>query len=159
MLTEEAAPADAPAAQTDAGADAPDAPQAAAAEGADAQPAIRRARSSRLDRYRHLVGRLADTDVARIAGCTSTNVSIYRRKHNIPVDHSPVEPPAEASPGRPEIAQKAEHQLYTVDFEDGDSITQRVIAAADLASALLRVLHIEARGHRVHAVRFAGELL
>lgn len=42
-----------------------------------------RRRGSVLDRYKHLLGKLNDAEVARLAGCTAANVSIYRRKHNI----------------------------------------------------------------------------
>lgn len=42
-----------------------------------------RRRGSVLDRYKHLLGKLSDAEVARLAGCTAANVSIYRRKNNI----------------------------------------------------------------------------
>lgn len=74
---------------------AEEAPPAPAPTGGD------RRRGSVLDRYQHLLGKLSDAEVARLANCTAANVSIYRRKHNIssrPAEAEAVAPVVEAAP-------------------------------------------------------------
>lgn len=41
-------------------------------------------RGSVLDEHRWMMGRFTDALIAKVAGCTAANVSIYRRKHGIP---------------------------------------------------------------------------
>ena len=62
------------------------APVAAASVAAALAPSVskRKLRPSGLDNHRNIIGKLSDKEVAQIAGCTSSNVSFYRRKHGIP---------------------------------------------------------------------------
>lgn len=39
---------------------------------------------SMLDEYHWMMGRFTDAFISKVAGCTAANVSIYRKKRNIP---------------------------------------------------------------------------
>lgn len=41
-------------------------------------------RGSMLDEYHWMMGRFTDAFISKVAGCTAANVSIYRKKRNIP---------------------------------------------------------------------------
>lgn len=45
------------------------------------KPSVRR---SMLDEHRWMMGRFTDAFIAKVAGCSPANVSIYRKKHGIP---------------------------------------------------------------------------
>ena len=47
----------------------------------NSEPSVR---GSVLDEHRWMMGRFTDALVAKVAGCTSANVSIYRKKYGIP---------------------------------------------------------------------------
>lgn len=126
-----------------------------------------RRRGSVLDRYRHLLGKLSDAEVARLAGCTAANVSIYRRKNGIPAARDEGSHTAEgAAPVDPiQALESAAHAsvsgkfLYMVEFDGAGGVQQRAIIAQNLADAMLRASRIEQDGQRVHALRLVGEML
>ena len=128
-----------------------------------------RRRGSVLDRYRHLLGKLSDAEVARLAGCTAANVSIYRRKNGIPAARDEGNHTAEGAGAvavDPIQALESAAQssvsgkfLYMVEFDGANGLQQRAIIAQNLADAMLRASRIEQDGQRVHALRLVGEML
>jgi hypothetical protein len=171
-----------------------------------------RQRGSILDRHLDIVGKLPDAEVARKVGCTPTNVSVYRKKNNIPdppnkgekTGRRPGRPPkavearAEAkiearpavkteavaseaarvsripvveAPRQPEPTRTrvlppsaesviAPRYAYVINIKPASGAAyERVLAAADFASAMARAAEVEKDGSVVQSARLVGEFL
>lgn len=112
-----------------------------------ATPSTRRPRHSRIDPYAHLLGKVPDTEVARLAGVSSPAVTGYRLRRGIPASgrrslaqpelatptRSPsagVVPAPEPTPAAPGVSQPVERRAFQVDLRgpDGTELTLLVVA-------------------------------
>ncbi len=90
-----------------------------------------RRRRSKLDPYRHLIGKLSDREVASMAGITADGVRKYRQRHEIPA----------AQTRRPQrkrqhsTLQGAQLNGYLVTVEEEGQQTDYLVLAKDLAEA------------------------
>ncbi len=121
-----------------------------------------RRRGSVLDRYQHLLGKLSDAEVARLAGCTAANVSIYRRKHSIGARTpeaaaalAAIPAPLAGLPGS-EAELGAGPYVYLVRLENDKGLAQKAVVAASADEATAAG---EAAGYKVHGVRLVAERL
>lgn len=126
----------------------------------------RRQRGSVLDHHRDIIGTLSDAEVARIAGCTPANVSVYRRKHGIAdvVPPAPVLAPepsqvVEAPPVVSAPVQSGNRFAYLIRFLQNGSVVERVLVAGDFPSAMQKAAELEKNGHTIQGARLVGELL
>lgn len=74
-------------------------------------PAPTVSRGSLLDAWVHVLGTLPDVEVAKMAGCTTANVSLYRRRRGIPssiahrvITRAAAVTPAPAAPAPAQVA-------------------------------------------------------
>lgn len=124
-----------------------------------------RRRGSVLDRYQHLLGKLSDAEVARLAGCTAANVSIYRRKHSIGARTpeaaaalAAIPAPLAGLPGsEAELGSGPFVYLVRLDGEKGPA--QRAVVAQSVSEAMATAAKAEADGWKVQGVRLVAELL
>lgn len=99
-----------------------------------------RHRKSKLDPFRHLLGKVADSEVAEQAGVTEGNVSNFRRRHRIPTTAVVARLIAERSQPEPEPEDAAQEAAAP--------------AAAPAAAAQVRE-PVARRGDRPGAVEWA----
>lgn len=98
-----------------------------------------RYRRSKLDDYAHLVGRIPDREVARMAGITPDGVRMYRQRHKIPSHGAfkrSLEPDLKEL-RRPKPAQRAGLRAYRVDA--GIILAADIVEAARRASGTTRM--------------------
>jgi len=75
----------------------------------------KRYRRSKLDAYAHLVGRIPDRDVARMAGITPDGVRMYRQRHQIACHGDFKRRVAQLREDAPKRASTATERAYLAD--------------------------------------------
>ena len=90
-----------------------------------------RRRRSKLDPYRHLIGKLSDREVASMAGITADGVRMYRQRHEIPAAQTRRAPKKRQH----STLQGAQLNGYLVTVEQDNQQTDYLVLAKDLAEA------------------------
>ena len=94
-------------------------------------PAPERRRRSKLDPYRHLIGKLSDREVASMAGITADGVRMYRQRHAIPAAQT-----RRAQKKKQHSSLRgAQLNGYLVTVEEENQQAEYLVLAADLAEA------------------------
>lgn len=129
----------------------------------------KRFRRSKLDAFKHLVGKIPDREVAEMAGMTPDGVRMYRHRHGIPAvstyrktqqkqpEAAPAASPAPATSPAPAAGARA----YTVTIRAGGSDKEYIVLAGDIVQAARRTTDaLSARGGgEVLSLRFLAEAL
>jgi hypothetical protein len=98
----------------------------------DSKPTKRRKRRSKLDPYKHLLGRVSDREVARLAGMTPDGVRMYRQRHAIPA--ASTRKRGQRAKGVQDIQSSGQHGFLAT-VKSGTEEREYVVLAEDLALA------------------------
>jgi hypothetical protein len=157
-------------------ADAPKQSPTPAPQGADDKGF--RGRKSKLDAYAHLLGSVADSEVARIAGVTQENVRTYRMRRGIVPSKTaaqpapapkaaPKAPPVRSAPapvvtGAKPVASSTPRTVYLVQLDTAQGPRSYALLANDIGEAAASALgRAQARHPKatITAIQLVADLL
>lgn len=115
-----------------------------------------RKRRSKLEPYRHLVGKLSDREVASMAGITADGVRMYRQRHDIP--------PAQTRRNQRRRTHSsllgAHLNGYLVTVEEEHSQSEYMVLAADLSEAAEKVqTALDGKSGSILGIRYVAPAL
>lgn len=153
---------------------------AAAAEAPKAEPASRvfRGRKSKLDAYADMLGKVPDSEIARLASVTQENVRTYRMRRGIDsvkpvagkVEEAPKPAKAEAkpvaaapvAPAPAPAATPKGNSVFVVQLETSQGARTYAVVAADIGDAARAAMQGVSGRHgkaSIKALQFVAELL